>query len=243
MKSRKIIINSIFIFIATTSYAGAQEIQPIAAQATQGTVEFLEAVRSVEETAAQVEETQKEIQKTIEQGKGLSFFGAGPAVTLNLANRDRVNEAMLDENNIIRLSKQSDASVGIFLEAHYLWPTKHLLPFGLLRCPGARGSGKELKFQSTTCGFGPFVGVQPGGSSEIIEGIGAGVMWGFKGSGDNIFNSTQFNVGVGVFVDPTVQTLGAGQFQDQPLPTGETMIRFQEDFQANFMIIFTVNPF
>lgn len=188
--------------------------------------------------------------------KGLSSFGAGPAVTLNLTNRDRVDEANLDENNIIRLTEQSDASVGIFLEAHYLWEVDQLLPFIPLKCPGAvknttfkKGDQRTsthkpyISSQTTKCGFGPFVGVQPGGSDEIIEGIGAGVMWGFKGTGNNPFGSTQLNIGLGVFVDPTVQTLGAGQFQDQMLPAGETEIRLQEDFQTNFMIIFTVNPF
>ena len=188
---------------------------------------------AAQEAARNAEAATRELQETIENAKGLTFFGAGPSVTLNLSNRDRVDEAHLDENGIIRLTQQSDASVGIFLEAHYLWETEGLLPF----IDGPCKSG------TTKCGFGPFVGVQPGGSSEIIEGIGAGIMWGLKGTGDNFFNSTQFTVGLGVFVDPSVQTLGAGQFQDQALPVGETEIRYQEDFQANFMIIFTVNPF
>lgn len=173
-------------------------------------------------------------EKLVEEEKALSHFGAGPAMTMNLSKHDRVDEAALDENGILRLTKQSDASVGIFLEAHYLWEVDHLLPFKMLECPK----------KNTRCGFGPFVGVQPGGSGDIIEGVGAGFMWGFKGDGEkNLFKNSQLNLGVGVFIDPNVKTLGAGLVRDQPLPVGETAIRYEEDFQANLMVIFTVNPF
>lgn len=191
-----------------------------------------------------VKKNSEKIESVEKRMKGaLNYFGAGPAITINAWHKDRLNgPPTLDENGIVRLDKQSDSSVGIFLEAHYLWETEAILPslFGgkpIVGCPNIHGK------HDTICGFGPFVGVQPGGSDDIIEAIGAGIMWGFKGTGKNFFNSTQLNVGFGVFIDPTVETLGDGVFENQPLPVGETTIRTKEDYQTNFMVMFTVSPF
>ena len=80
--------------------------------------------------------------------------------------------------------------------------------------------------------IGPFIAIQPG-TNEIIEAIGGGFMLGLRrkeGLGS-------FNLGLGFVVDPSVQVLGSGIKENQPLPQGETQIRFKEKTQAGLLII------
>ena len=82
-------------------------------------------------------------------------------------------------------------------------------------------------------GVGPFVGIQ-NGSNEVIEAIGAGVMLGFRRS---VTAKGSFNIGVGGVVDPSVKVLGDGINKNQPLPAGETQIRYKETSQWGVLII------
>jgi len=237
-----------FLFAGMLAFSIDENAQASAVEehVKQNTEKIGEVEQQVDVQENKIEENEEKIKTVEEKIQGaFNYFGAGPAITVNAWHKDRLNgPPELDENRIVRLEKQSDSSVGVFLEAHYLWQTEHIIPpvLGIeslsIGCPNLHGENSD-----TICGFGPFVGVQPGGSDDIIEAIGAGVMWGFKGTGKNLFNSTQFNIGFGVFVDPTVETLGDGVFENQPLPVGETVIRTKEDYQTNFMVMFTVSPF
>lgn len=203
--------------------------------------------------------------------KKLEWFGLGPAITINSWHKDRVDEASVDGNGIIRLDEQSDSSVGVFLEVHRLWePRKCIQKYKEIivdekdktkyreevRTKKLTGcvTGQKYKDgwlmpglswpqcpQDIICGRGFFIGAQPGGSNDIIDALGAGLMWGFKGDDHNLFGNQQVNFGVGVIVDPNVKTLGDGLFENQPLPAGDSL-RFKEDYQTNLMIMFSWSP-
>lgn len=68
----------------------------------------------------------------------------------------------------------------------------------------------------------------------LIEAIGVGLMIGFKRGKDS---AQSFNIGIGAIVDPSVKVLGDGIRQDEPLPQGETQIRFKHTDQWGFLII------
>ena len=70
--------------------------------------------------------------------------------------------------------------------------------------------------------------------TDIIEAIGVGIMLGFKRGKDS---AQSFNIGLGAIVDPSVKVLGDGIRKDEPLPTGETQIRYKHTDQWGFLII------
>ena len=58
-------------------------------------------------------------------------------------------------------------------------------------------------------------------------------MFGFRrGEGEG-----SFNLGVGVVVDPDTRVLGDGIVANQPLPAGETEIRYLEEMQTGLLIL------
>jgi hypothetical protein len=59
-------------------------------------------------------------------------------------------------------------------------------------------------------------------------------MFGLRRPGDG---SGSFNLGVGVLYDMNVRTLGDGIVENQPLPAGETEIRYKERSQSGLMIL------
>ena len=49
--------------------------------------------------------------------------------------------------------------------------------------------------------------------------------------------SSSWNLGIGVIYDPDTKTLGDGIRPNQPLPAGETMIRYKERAQKGVVIL------
>lgn len=142
-------------------------------------------------------------------------FGAGISVTIDFSGIDRVASAEV-VNGIVRVTDEEDARARVMLESHYFF-TPPGTPFGV-----AQGNW----------GIGPFVALQPG-TDEIIEAAALGVMIGFKrGNTDQ-----SFNVGIGVAVDPNTQVLGEGLRANQPLPVGETQIRYKEESQYGLVLL------
>jgi hypothetical protein len=80
--------------------------------------------------------------------------------------------------------------------------------------------------------------LQPG-DDEIIQAIGAGIMFGFRrGQPDN---ASSFNFGVGYVVEPSVQVLGDEFMENMaaPLdPDGNVIpVRFQERDQGGLLLL------
>lgn len=137
-------------------------------------------------------------------------FGAGLSLTFDTGHHDRVKEAIIDEAGIVRVTEESNFVPRIVLESHYFFPDA------------------EQK-----CGYGPFVAIQPG-TDDIINAIGFGFMVGFRK--DSLTNQS-WNIGVAFVIDPSVKVLGDGVIENNPLPSGETQIRFLTKEQAGIMFV------
>jgi hypothetical protein len=165
--------------------------------------------KSAEETKTAAEKSATEKFGGIELGAGLSF-------TYDIGKNDRITEAEI-VNGIIRVKNSDNSRARIMLESHYFFKPRSKF-FGL---------------EKDMWGVGPFVAIQPG-SEQIIEAIGLGIMFGFRRALDK---PESFNLGFGIVIDPNTQILGDGLIANQPLPAGETEIRYKETSQAGAMAI------
>lgn len=159
-------------------------------------------------------------------------FGIGVSFTADLGSRDRIGEAMLDPNGIVRIKDENNGRARIMLESHYFFtPCRAFVFRSLGENSCTRGKPDPDK---TEWGFGPFIALQPGGEENVIEAIGMGLMVGFR---KNPATTQSFNFGIGYVVDPNTRVLGDGIVQDQPLPAGETEIRYKETSQSGLLFL------
>lgn len=145
-------------------------------------------------------------------------FGVGISTTFDIGENDRVSEAELI-NGIVRVTDKDNVRARIMLESHYFFEPK-----GPFRLTGTTAD---------KWGYGPFIALQPG-TDDIIEAIGFGGMVGFRRSKDS---NQSFNIGLGVVYDPNTQTLGPDIIDGQPLPVGETEVRFLEQDQVGILLL------
>ena len=141
-------------------------------------------------------------------------FGVGVAFTLDWGGQSRVKDAEL-VNNIVRVTESQDGEARVLLEVHHFWPIG--------------GATRE----EALYGFGPFVSVQPG-SDDVIDSLGIGVMVGMRRSPKS---DNSLNIGLGLIVDPNSQLLGDGIVANQPLPAGETAIRYKTEYETGFLLM------
>ncbi|MGB5181249.1 MAG: hypothetical protein WBO12_03550 [Xanthobacteraceae bacterium] len=162
---------------------------------------------------------------------GLSF-GVGLGLTLNVQNTSRVSQASVI-NGIVRVTQTDDAIAGIVLESHYFFVPSR--PFLWSNVPaGAWGRGPFVAIQAST-----------GGSSSVVTAYGLGWMIGFReptwtytnGGWTASYGSSSWNFGVGLRVDPQAQVLGDGIVANQPLPAGETSVRFKTVPRYGIMLV------
>jgi len=167
-------------------------------------------------------------------------FGIGVSLTVDLGTHDRVEEAIVDSNGRVRVTKERNDIPRLMLESHYFFP-----------------------FRNNSYGWGPFISLQPG-NNEVIDAIGMGVMIGLKRkdetkktkkdknieesnnentdneNAENIIsnkNTASWNLGIGGILDPGVRTLGDDIIENKLLPSGETEIRYKETSQWGLLII------
>jgi hypothetical protein len=95
------------------------------------------------------------------------------------------------------------------------------------------GERHPIDAQQKEWGIGPFIAIQPG-TDDIIEAVAAGVMMGFRYDSKS---SQSFNLGIGWVVDPNTRVLGEGIVANEPLPDGETTIRYKEEMQNGLLIL------
>lgn len=151
-------------------------------------------------------------------------FGLGVAFTYDLGHRDRIKQAQV-VNNIVRATEVENLRARIVFESHYLFTPKGNL-FGL------DNDGKDRR----NWGLGPFVAFQ-GGTDEVIQAIGAGLMLGFRRQSDDPKATDSFNIGIGVMYDLSAQVLGDGILENQPLPPGETEVRYRNQSQSGLLVM------
>lgn len=149
-------------------------------------------------------------------------FGLGIALTYDVGSNDRVKSAQL-VNNIVRVTDQENVTARFLLESHYFFtPDRNFL--GL---------------DSKDWGIGPFIALEAG-SDPVIQAMGAGLMVGLRRPNDepNKPKSKQsFNFGLGFIYDLDSQLLGEGIIANQPLPEGETEIRFRNKEQFGILAL------
>jgi len=160
------------------------------------------------------EANEKTVQENQEDFKGIKL-GAGLSLTLDTGSHDRVNDAEVVAG-VVRVKDEDNARARIMLESHYFFLPQRGF-FGV-----SQGDW----------GVGPFVAIQPG-EDDIVEAAALGLMIGFRRPN----TSSSWNIGVGVVFDPDTKTLGDGIRPDQPLPAGETAIRYKERAQKGVVIL------
>ncbi len=147
-------------------------------------------------------------------------FGVGLSLTVDLGQQDRVESASVI-NGIVRVENENNAVARVMLESHYFFKPSRRFLWGV---------------NPDGWGHGPFVALQPG-TNEIIEAVALGWMWGFKRGNSADETTDSWNIGIGVVVDPNVQVFGDGLQPNQPLPAGETQIRYKEESQYGVLIL------
>ena len=169
-------------------------------------------------------------------------FGIALGAVIDVGGRDRIESAKLDPNGIVRVEQDSNTRANFMLESHYFFTPDWKFPFGWF--PWSIWVQDKLGWvEAKQWGWGPFITVQPG-SNNIIESVGIGYMIGFKRTA--ILKGTEplpvgdsFNIGVGALLDIKQKVLGDGIHSNQPLPTGETELRFKETSQIGAVVIFS----
>jgi hypothetical protein len=77
--------------------------------------------------------------------------------------------------------------------------------------------------------------LQPG-SDNVIEAFAVGWMWRLPDK----LSSRAINMGIGYIVDQNVQILGDGIRRNEPLPAGETDVRFRTTDQEGFLLMISL---
>ena len=155
------------------------------------------------------------IQGSVNNFAGLKF-GVGISLTHDIGSHKRVGRASV-VNGIVRVNEEENDIARVMLESHYFFtPNQNFL------------------VPAKQWGWGPFVSLQPG-TNEIIEAIGAGIMFGFKRN--NSTSSSSWNVGFGFVIDPNVTILGDGLSENRPIPKGETTVRLKETSQIGLLLL------
>jgi hypothetical protein len=135
-------------------------------------------------------------------------LGIGLSLTIDIGFKGRVKSASV-VNGVVRVDSENNDVPRVLLETHYFF-----LP------------GKDIwGVKQGNWGVGPFLAIQSG-SDNVIQSYGMGVMLGFKRTSDKD-SSSSFNIGLGAMCDPNVQVLGDGIEENQPLPAGETAVRYK----------------
>lgn len=141
-------------------------------------------------------------------------FGIGLSLSYaGSQNRKRIENAEV-VGGVVRVTEEATSVARVLLETHYL-----------------------IK-KEQTYGHGPFIAFQPG-TNEIIQAIGAGYMVAFR---DSPQSPTSWNFGIGLLVEPKIRTLGDGITANQPLPAGETQVRFKTT-SRNSILLFSSYTF
>jgi hypothetical protein len=148
-------------------------------------------------------------------------WGIGLAADFDIGGKRVANATVV--NNIIRaIDTSNNVDVSFVLEAHYFFKARET---------GTKQSCTATDFNIFNCNIvatGPFVAIEIGSSngnssgSGAISGYALGWMVGFQHPGLNkTSESSTWNLGIGLRVDPRAQVLGDGLALNQPLPVGE----------------------
>jgi hypothetical protein len=168
-------------------------------------------------------------------------FGIGIAADFDVSGRRVVHADPI--NNIVRVTDvTSNVDVGFVLETHYF--LRDFLFQNSIKnvmCSSANWVGGC----NTDIGIGPFVAIEVNANSPTpavagpITGYALGLMVGLHHIDPTGKSSSKssWNFGVGLRVDPKAQVLGDGFVPNQPLPPGETAIRYRQEPRPGIMLL------
>jgi hypothetical protein len=170
-------------------------------------------------------------------------FGGAIGVSMDLMSGEPVSEAAV-VNGLVRSTRTATARPRVLLEVHRPFITFGPKPRAVrARLPERTADGRERGTEqvvgiSERAGWavGPFAAIQSGGSS-VVDGFAAGVMVSILRDAST---GADFNIGVGAMLDEKVKFLGDGVVDGQPLPPGETEVRFKEKAGWSLVILFSV---
>lgn len=183
---------------------------------TQIEKEAIERAAEAQKKAAVEVETKKAERRTNDFA-GLNF-GVGVGIVGTPSNRLARTAQVI--NGVVRVDDSPTVTASILLESHYFF------------------TGDHPKW-----GHGPFVALRSGGeTNQVIDSIGVGYMVGFRYKETS---PTSWNIGAGLSVTPNAKTLGDGVSRNEPLPLGETEVRFKNRSLLGFMVLasFSWNSF
>ena len=182
-----------------------------------------------------------ELEKLIETRFRGFGFGIALGAVIDVGGRDRIESAILDPTGRVRVEEDSNVRANFMLESHFFFTPEFKFPFGFIPCENLKNVFGWV--ETGNWGFGPFVAIQPG-SNNIIDSVGVGGMVGFKrpksiGGSAPLGVGDSFNIGVGALIDIKQKVLGDGVRANEPLPAGETALRFKETSQIGAVVIFS----
>jgi len=176
-------------------------------------------------------------------------FSIGLGISFDLEGGDRIENAVVDANGIVRVTQENNEVPRLLLETHYFFVSKKRYvirkPDGSLVTqpdPNNPETRKAVIFEDrdpqARWGHGPFVGIQSS-DDEIIDSFAFGWMLGFRRPTPKGPSGESFNVGFGLIVDRDVKILGEGIEPDQLLPEGESEIRFRNESRLGALLAFS----
>jgi len=172
-------------------------------------------------------------------------WGLGIAADFHLDGKRVTDAELVNGNTILRVKDTTqDVGVGFVLEMHYFVEdffisnaVRGLLTSGC--ADSMPSSGRKPK--CTEVGFGPFVAIEINGGHSastdagLITGYALGAMIGLHDT--RAANTSSWNFGVGLRIDPQAQVLGDGFVPNQPPPAGETAVRFKKETRYGVMLL------
>jgi hypothetical protein len=181
-------------------------------------------------------------------------WGLGIAADFDVSGA-RVGAATLaGTNNIVRITDATpNVDVGFVLEAHY-FIRDYFFAKPLAAAMNGTVNGVCLTVCNLDVADGPFVALEigngtsvPSGNSGPITGYALGWMVGLhhaalapsKTNPSTLVDTStrSWNLGIGLRVDPDAQVLGPGIVANQPLPAGETTIRYEKEARYGIMLL------
>jgi hypothetical protein len=134
----------------------------------------------------------------------------------SLGFEDAIEDAELVDQKIRVTDDQTDQPRALFEFHQFMW------------CNDGGKNGDR--------GCGPFFAVAAT-SDNVLSGVGAGFAFGWRSKIPT--SNDGFTVGGGAILDANVKSLADGFEPDDPLPPGETTIRFEEKSRWSYLIYFT----
>jgi hypothetical protein len=171
-------------------------------------------------------------------------WGLGIAADFDIGGTRVANASIV--NGIVRLNDtSSNIGVSFVLEAHYF--LKDLLTSGCYHKVPTTAPNGAIDFNCNEVAWGPFAAIEVGGGSTSspqnngpITAYALGWMIGIhhpKVDSSGKPDTTSWNLGVGLRIDPKAQVLGDGFAANLPPPNGETAIRYKTEPKAGVMVM------